>query len=75
MPRRPHPDGFQLMGSAITPERIAALIEDAPAWALIGLTVPQERLRADARREVAQYVYSALYRPIDGDRAQLNLPL
>lgn len=63
------------MGSAITPERIAALIEDAPAWALIGLTAPREGLREDARREVAQHVYSALYQPIDGERAQLALPL
>ena len=44
------------MASMITPERIAAIIEDAPAWALIGLTAPQEGLRADARLEVAQFV-------------------
>ena len=49
----------------ITAERIADLIEQAPGWALVGLTVPQERLRADARREVAEHVYSALYRPRD----------
>lgn len=49
------------MASVITAERIADLIEQAPGWALVGLTVPQERLRADARREVAGHVYSALY--------------
>ncbi|MES3055861.1 hypothetical protein O6V14_09480 [Sphingomonas faeni] len=49
------------MASVITPERIAAIIEDAPAWALIGLTAPREGLRADARLEVAQFVYGALY--------------
>jgi hypothetical protein len=63
------------MASVITAERIADLIEQAPGWALVGLTVPQERLRADARREVAQHVYSALYRPMDVEAGQLRLPL
>jgi hypothetical protein len=49
------------MASVISPERIAAIIEDAPAWALIGLTAPREGLRADARLEVARDVYGALY--------------
>jgi hypothetical protein len=63
------------MASMITAERIAELIEQAPGWALVGLTVPQERLRADARREVAEHVYSALYRPMDVEAGQLRLPL
>ena len=63
------------MASLITAERIADLIEQAPGWALVGLTGPQERLRADARREVAQHVYSALYRPMDVEAGQLRLPL
>ena len=63
------------MASVITAERIADLIEQAPGWALVGLTVPQEGLRADARREVAEHVYSALYKPMDVAAAQLNLPL
>lgn len=63
------------MTSVITPERIAALIADAPAWALIGLTVPQERLRGDAQLEVANYVYSALYQSLNVDTGQLKLPL
>lgn len=58
----------------ITPDTIAAAIETAPAWAQIALTVPQERLREDARREVAQHVYSTLYQPVSGDAAQLRLP-
>jgi len=37
--------------------------------------VPEERLRADARREVAEHLYSALYRPIDVEAGQLRLPL
>jgi hypothetical protein len=63
------------MASVITAERIADLIEQAPEWALVGLTVPQERLRADARREVAEYVYSALYQPMNIEAGQLRLPL
>jgi hypothetical protein len=63
------------MASLITAERIADLIEQAPGWALVGLTVAQERLRADARRELAEHVYSALYRPMDVEAGQLRLPL
>lgn len=60
----------------ITPDVIAAAIETAPAWAQIGLTVPQERLREDARREVAEHLYSTLYRPTRADlAAQIPLPL
>ena len=62
------------MASVISPERIAAIIEDAPAWALIGLTAPREGLWADARVEVAQFVYSALYQPVDVEAAQMALP-
>lgn len=63
------------MASVITPERIGELIADAPAWAKIGLTMPNERLRADAQQELAQHVYSALFQPIQTDTAQLPLPL
>jgi hypothetical protein len=59
------------MASLITAEWIADLIEQAPA----GLMVPQERLRADARREVTEHVYSALYQPLDVETGQLPLPL
>lgn len=62
------------MASVITPERIASLIEDAPAWALVGLTAPREGLRADARLELAQHVYSALYQPLDVQSGQMALP-
>jgi hypothetical protein len=63
------------MASVITAERIADLIEQAPGWALVALTVPQKRLRADARREVAEHVYNALYQPLDIKAGQLRLPL
>jgi hypothetical protein len=61
--------------ASITPERIAEIIADAPGWALVALTVPQERLRQDARRELGHYVYSALYQPIEVETAQLSLQL
>ncbi|QCB41010.1 hypothetical protein E5673_01190 [Sphingomonas sp. PAMC26645] len=63
------------MASVITAERIADLIEQAPGWALVALTVSQERLRADARREVAEHVDSALDQPIDVEAGLLRLPL
>lgn len=63
------------MAGMITPERIGELIADAPAWAKIGLTMPNERLREDAERELAQHVYSALYQPLNIDTQQLRLPL
>lgn len=59
----------------ITPDTIAAALDDAPAWAKLGLTVPSERLREDARREMARHVYEALYQPLRLDRNQLPLPL
>ena len=63
------------MASVITTERIADLIEQVPGWALVGLTLPQERLRADARREVAEHVCGVLYRSLDVEAGQLRLPL
>lgn len=63
------------MAGMITPERIGELIAQAPAWTKIGLTMPNERLREDAERELAQHVYSALFQPINLDATQLRLPL
>jgi hypothetical protein len=62
------------MASVISPERIAAIIEDAPAWALIGLTAPREGLRVGVRLEVARHVYHTLYQPVDVETAQMTLP-
>jgi hypothetical protein len=59
----------------ITPDAIAHAIDTAPGWAKVALTVPQGRLRDDARREVAQHVYSALYQGVSTDgSAQMALP-
>ena len=62
------------MGGVITAERIALLIDDAPAWALIGLAAPGDRLRAAAQLEVAQHVYSGLFQPVTADATQIPLP-
>ena len=58
-----------------TIEHIAAAIEHAPAWALIGLTVPSERLRRDARIAVAATLVAKLEAVQPDDANQLVLPL
>jgi len=63
------------MASMITAERTRTRSKQAPGWALVALTVLQERLRADARREVAEHVYSAHCQPIGVEAGQLRLPL
>jgi hypothetical protein len=55
----------------LTPGLIIGAIQTAPAWALLGLTVPSERLREDALREVAEHVCATLA----SERDQLPLPL
>ena len=59
----------------IDPEAIQDALVTAPAWAKIGLTVPQQRLREDAAREVATHLYRTIYAPVSADRDQLALPL
>lgn len=63
------------MASAITPERIGELIDEAPAWAKQALTQRNDRLRADALVTLGHHVYHSLSRTIDVDRARLPLPL
>ncbi|MDQ0836964.1 DUF6771 family protein [Sphingomonas faeni] len=41
---------------------------------MIGLTAPDERLRAAAQLEVAQRVYGGLFQPVNADGAQIPLP-
>ena len=63
------------MGAAFTsPDELAALIETAPGWALVGLTAPIQRLRDDARLELAYHVITKLEARFD-DPTQLALPL
>ncbi len=62
------------MDGMITAERIASLIEDAPAWALVGIAAPGESLRAAAQLEVAQHVYGGLFPPMNAEATQIPLP-
>ena len=59
----------------VNPDAIAAAIENAPAWAVLALSTRSERLRRDARRELGEHIYCALYQPVDVDTAQMALPL
>lgn len=59
----------------ITVERIAELIEKAPGWALVALTMPQEGLRDAARHELASHVYHNLFTVPTDAGEQLPLPL
>lgn len=59
----------------ISAERIAEIIEQAPAWALLGLTVAKEPLRGAARHELAEHLYTRLYGLPADHRDQLALPL
>ncbi len=54
---------------------IAEAIATAPGWALVGLTVPQERLREAGQLEVAEHVMASLVGRIRDDAEQLALPL
>ena len=60
--------------AVITAERIAQIIEQAPAWSLVGLTVPKEPLRDAARHELAEHLYASLYRAHVDNSAQISLP-
>ncbi len=59
----------------IDPDALQEAIETAPAWAKVGLTLPQTQLREDACREVAAHLYRTLYSPASSHRDQLALPL
>lgn len=59
----------------ISAEHIADIIDQAPAWALVGLTVPKEPLRDAARHELAEHLYARLYGLPADDPDQLSLPL
>lgn len=65
------------MPPAITPERIAQLITEAPGWARVGLTAPKERLRDAAAGALGLWVWERLERPpsAEEDAEQLTLPL
>ena len=51
------------------PSTIAAAIADAPAWALIGLTMPDPQMRERGAEELARWIVERV------DERQLGLPL
>jgi hypothetical protein len=54
---------------------IAEAIATAPGWALVALTVPQDRLREAGQREVAQHVMQSIVGRVRDDAEQIPLPL
>ena len=58
-----------------TPTVIAAAINDAPAWALVSLTMPDADLLERGAEELARWIAQRLDAPQSPDRRQLGLPL
>lgn len=54
---------------------IAEAIATAPGWALVALTVPQDRLREAGQLEVAQHVMESIVGRVREDAEQIPLPL
>lgn len=60
----------------INPEHVVAALEAAPAYARLGLSVRDERLRDRALRDLAEFVAERLNGPgTHVSRDQLRLPL
>lgn len=58
------------------PDQIAAAIEVAPRFTLLGLSMRDERMRDRARWELALFITERLESPVAmQDRDQLKLPL
>ena len=57
-------------------ESLAEILLNAPAWARVGLTVRDKRMRERAADALAATILERLERPvIVADRDQLSLPL
>lgn len=54
---------------------IAAAIADAPAWALVGLTMPDEQMRERGAEELARWIAERIDPRPAPDRRQLGFPL
>lgn len=63
------------MSSAITPERIAQIINESPLSSKLVMPGEDEQVRFDAVSKLGEHVYHSLFRTIDVDRDQLPLPL
>ena len=56
-------------------ESLIDIILNAPAWARVGLTVPNEGLRERAAGEMADVIIARANAPFEQHRDQLPLPL
>lgn len=56
-------------------ESLIHIILNAPAWARVGLTVPNEGLRVRAASELATVILEGLNPTPEPDRNQIPLPL
>ena len=56
-------------------ESLIDIILNAPAWARVGLTVPNERLRERAAGEMADVIIARVSAPYEPHCDQLALPL
>ena len=56
-------------------ESLIGIILNAPAWARVGLTVPNEGLRERAAGEMADVIIASVTSPYEQHRDQLPLPL
>jgi hypothetical protein len=67
--------GTQIRNIFINQRAIAEAIATAPGWALVALTVSQERLREAGQREVAEHAMASIVGRIRDVAEQLPLPL
>ena len=58
-----------------SPSIIAAAIVDAPAWALVGLTMPDADMRERGAEELARWIVERIDPRPAADQRQLGLPL
>jgi hypothetical protein len=64
-----------VMASMFPPtDSLAQAIQEAPAWALVSLTMPDEQLRQDGAAELARWITQRINQPYQ-DARQLGLPL
>jgi hypothetical protein len=60
----------------IDPQQLSELILAAPAWARVGITMPDERMRKRAAQELAATIVEQLgLEDGEGDEGQLRLPM
>jgi hypothetical protein len=60
----------------INPHQLTEVILSAPAWARLGITMPDERMRKRAAQELAATIVEQLgIEDGEGDEGQIRLPI